>query len=193
MNSTIKYILIGLAIIIVLPLILGIFVDKEYRVEREIEIQKPRTEVFDYVKHLKNQDEYSVWSKMDPDMEKTFTGQDATVGFISAWNSEDPDVGSGEQEILAISPNERIDFELRFKEPFESTSQAYITTESISDSTTLVSWGFTGRMNYPMNLMLVFMNLEEAIGGDLSEGLANLKENIEPQNPEMQYLQENEQ
>jgi hypothetical protein len=37
------------------------------------------------------------------------------------------------------------------------------------------------------------MNLEEAIGGDLSEGLANLKENIEPQNPEMQYLQENEQ
>ncbi len=174
-----KKILIAIAIIVAIPLILALFTQKEYEVEEEITINKPKQEVFEYIKHLKNQNEYSKWAMMDPNMEKSFRGTDGTVGFVSAWKSENEDVGVGEQEILKIDEGERIDFELRFFVPFESTESAYMTTQSLSDNQTEVKWGFNGHMDYPMNLMLLFMDFEEMIGNDLATGLQNLKAKLE--------------
>jgi hypothetical protein len=70
--------------------------------------------VFSYLKLLKNQDNFSVWAKMDPTMTKTFKGNDGQVGFVSAWDSPMKNVGSGEQEILEIEENVKIVSELRF-------------------------------------------------------------------------------
>lgn len=168
-------ILLVLVSLIALILIVALFLKKEYAVEREITVDKPKTEVFEYVKFLKNQDNYSKWATMDPAMKKEFRGTDGTVGFVSAWDSEQDDVGKGEQEIMKITDGERIDYELRFFEPFETTDNAYMTTEAVNDSTTMVKWGFNGKMKYPMNLMLLFMDMEDMLGGDLEQGLANLK------------------
>ena len=154
---------------------MALFVKKDYAVEREIVINQPKDVVFDYIKYLKNQGNYSKWATMDPDMKKTYSGTDGTVGFISAWDSDNKDVGKGEQEIMKIDDGKRIDFQLRFLEPFESTESAYMTTESISDDQTKVTWAFDGHMNYPMNLMFVFMDFDKMIGDDLSTGLTNLK------------------
>jgi len=105
--------IIGLAIlgIIVLALIVAAVADKEFEVSRETTINASHQEVFDYVKYLKNQDQYSKWATMDPDMKNSYTGVDGTVGFIAAWESENENVGVGEQEILAIDKN-RIDYAL---------------------------------------------------------------------------------
>ncbi len=174
-----KTILIAVGILIAVPLIVSLFVKKDYEVEREITIDKPKEDVFDYVKFLKNQDNYSKWATMDPDMKKTYRGTDGTVGFISAWESNNKDVGKGEQEIKKITEGERIDFELRFFEPFESTEPAYMTTESVSENQTKVKWGFSGHMDYPMNIMMLFMDFEKMIGDDLDTGLKNLKSVLE--------------
>ncbi|WP_348811107.1 SRPBCC family protein [Flavobacterium maritimum] len=173
--NIIKKIIFGLLGIIALALIVALFLPKEYAVEREISINKPKDSIFNYVKFLKNQDNFSVWSQMDPNMKKTFSGTDGTVGAISAWESQDKNVGVGEQEIKKIIEGERIDFELRFKVPFESTDMAYMTTEAVSPNKTTVKWGFNGKSPYPMNLMLVFMNMDEMLGKDLEKGLYNLK------------------
>lgn len=174
-----KKILIIVLVIIAIPLVVALFLPKDYSVEREIIINKPKQEVFEYVKYLKNQDNYSKWASMDPNMKKTYRGADGTVGFVSAWESEKDDVGSGEQEIIKIEEGERIDFELRFIEPFESTSPAFMTTESVAENQTKVKWGFSGHMNYPMNIMMLFMDFEKMIGDDLESGLSNLKSEME--------------
>ncbi|UJF22684.1 SRPBCC family protein [Shewanella sp. OMA3-2] len=171
----IKKILIVLATIIAIPFIAALFIKKSYQVEKVIVINQPIAEVFDYVKHLKNQDNFSKWAMMDPDMQKTYQGTDATVGFVSAWSSDNPDVGMGEQEIKAIAEGQRIDFELRFLSPFESTEPAYMTTEALGDNQTEVRWGFSGHMDYPMNLMFLFIDFETMIGADLQQGLDTLK------------------
>jgi len=172
-------ILIALAILIAIPLIVALFVKKDYAVEREITINKPKQEVFDYVKLLKNQDNYSKWATMDPNMEKTYRGTDGTVGFVSAWESKVDSVGVGEQEIKRIVEGERIDFELRFIKPFEATEPAFMTTEAVSENKTNVEWGFSGHMEYPMNIMMLFMDFEKMIGDDLQTGLNNLKRELE--------------
>ena len=185
-----KTILIVVAVLIALPLVIALFTAKEYAVEREIVINKPKPVVFDYVKYLRNQDNYSKWATMDPDMKKEYRGTDGTVGFVSAWDSDDPDVGKGEQEIKAIADGERIDFELRFIEPFESTEPAYMITESAGDNQTKVKWGFSGHMAYPMNMMLWFMDMEQMIGDDLQTGLVNLKSVLESQpEPEPELME----
>lgn len=177
----VKFILIGLFSLIALALITAVFTKKEYAVEREIAINKPKTEVFEYVKLLKNQDNYSVWAMRDPDMRKDFTGTDGTVGAVSKWDSDKDDVGKGEQEIKKITDGERIDYELRFIKPFEATDNAYMAFASIDSTQTSVKWGFNGTMHYPMNIMLVCMDMDKMLGADLETGLKNLKGILEKQ------------
>lgn len=170
-----KKLLIVIATIIAIPLIMAIFVQDSYEVEREIIINQPKVVVFDYVKLLKNQDNYSKWAQMDPEMTKSYRGIDGEVGFVSAWDSQNPDVGKGEQEIMAIIDGERINFELRFLKPFEASEPAFMSTESVTDNQTKVIWGFSGHMDYPMNIMFLLMDFEQIIGDDLQTGLNNLK------------------
>jgi hypothetical protein len=170
-----KIILVIIAIIVAIPLVLALFVKKEYSVEREIVINKPKQEVYDYIKYLKNQNNYSKWANMDPAMRKEFRGTDGTVGFVSAWESDKKDVGKGEQEIIKIDEGNRIDYEIRFVEPFESVAPAYMAVEPVSENQAKVKWGFMGRMPYPMNVMQLFMDLPGMIGNDLQTGLNNLK------------------
>lgn len=177
--KALKIILVVIGFIIAIPLFTAIFVKKDYAVEREITINIPKEEVFDYIKLLKNQDNFSKWATMDPAMVKTYKGTDGTVGFVSRWESKLDDVGTGEQEIKKIVEGERIDFELRFIAPFESISPAYMSTEAVSENQTKVKWGFNGRMKYPMNLMMLFMDFEKMIGDDLQTGLSNLKTQLE--------------
>ena len=171
----VKKILIALAIVIAIPLIAALFVKKNYAVEREITINKGKQQVFDYIKFIKNQDNYSVWAKRDPAMKREYKGTDGTVGFISAWESENKEVGKGEQEIIKITEGERMDVTFRFKIPFEAQDDGYMTTEAISDNQTKVKWGFKGAFPYPMNLMCLFVDMDKEVGKDLATGLDNLK------------------
>ncbi len=174
-----KRILFVILGIVAFALIVAIFLKKDYAVEREIVINKPKVVVFDYVKMIKNQDNYSVWNRKDLAAPRKYTGTDGTVGFISAWDSQNKEVGTGEQEIKKIDDGNRIDFELRFKKPFTATDYGYFITEAIDSTQTKVRWGFNGKMDYPMNLMLPLVNMEKVLGGDMSTGLTALKEVLE--------------
>jgi uncharacterized protein YndB with AHSA1/START domain len=176
-----KKIALILLIIIVIPLVVALFVKKDFAVEREVTINKPCNEVFEYIKLLKNQDHYSVWVMKDPNMKKEYKGIDGTVGFISSWDSQNKEVGKGEQEIVKITEGERIDSKLRFKVPFEAENDAYMATEKISNEQTKVKWGFKGAFPYPMNLMSLFVSMDKRVGPDLNTGLINLKNVLEKQ------------
>ena len=170
-----KGVLLVILGIVILALVVALFVKKEYAVEQQITINKPEPVVFEFIKHIKNQDQYSVWNNLDPAMKKSYTGTDGTVGFISAWESKSKNVGKGEQEITNIVEDDRIDMKLRFKEPFEAEDDAYMVTEAAGADQTNVKWGFKGKMAYPMNLMLLFMDMEGMLGKDLQAGLDKLK------------------
>ncbi len=177
--NILKIILIIIGLIIAIPLLIAIFVKKSYHIEREVIIDKPKQEVFDYIKLLKNQDNFSKWGTMDPNMKKDYQGVDGMVGFVSSWDSENKNVGKGEQTIKKISEGEKIDYELHFIKPFDGRANAYMATESVSADQTKVKWFFSSEMKYPMNIMLLFMNMEEMIGKDLEIGLNNLKNILE--------------
>ncbi|ESU29521.1 hypothetical protein FLJC2902T_09280 [Flavobacterium limnosediminis JC2902] len=170
-----KKVLLFVVAIIAILLIVGLFAKKDYAIEREIVINKPEAEVFEYVKMVKNQDNFSVWNKKDPNSKKEYKGNDGEVGFVYAWDSDNKEVGKGEQEIIKITEGERIDLKLRFKEPFEAEDDAYFVTEAISPTQTKVKWGFSGHMDFPMNLFLLTVDMDKEIGGAMDTGLKDLK------------------
>ncbi|MGQ0738353.1 MAG: SRPBCC family protein [Bacteroidota bacterium] len=165
------YIIIG---IIAALLLAGLVISKDITATREIVINKPVGEVFNYIKYLKNQQHYSKWATMDPNMKNEFRGTDGTVGFVNSWEGNKK-VGIGEQEITGITEGKSLTTDLRFIKPFKSFAKATMTTEAVGAGSTKISWGFESKMNYPMNIMKLFMNMEKAVGNDFSIGLNNLK------------------
>jgi hypothetical protein len=69
--------------------------------------------------------------------------------------------------------------ELRFKEPWESTSQAYIKLKDGANGATDITWEFKGSMPFPWNAMAIFMDMDAAIGKDFEKGLNKLKKLVE--------------
>ena len=63
------YILLG---IVALILILGMIAPKNYDMSRSIEINRSVSDVYNYLKYIKNQDEWSPWKKKDPNMDQSF-------------------------------------------------------------------------------------------------------------------------
>jgi uncharacterized protein YndB with AHSA1/START domain len=178
-----RKILIGVLALIVLlvatVVILAFAVKTDLKVEREVTINRPKAEVFDYVKKLKNQNSWGPWHKKDPAMKQEFKGEDGFPGFVSSWKSENSEIGAGEQEIKKVAEGERLDTELRFKEPFESTADAYVITEAASPESTKVKWGFSSTMPRPFNVMCLVIDMDKAAGKDFEDGLSNLKRILE--------------
>lgn len=172
---TVLYVILGIVLLI---LILAVIAPKTYNVSRSIEIDRPKDVVFEYLKSLKKQNEWSPWGKRDPNMEQKFTGTDGQVGAISHWKGN-KQVGEGEQETTKIVEGERIEAELRFLKPFKSTSDAYLVTEDAGGGRTKVTWGFSGQNKFPMSIMMLFMSMDKAVGKDFEEGLSSLKQILE--------------
>lgn len=173
-----KKLMIGLGVLAAIIAILGFIAPKDFYLEREIIINKPKDFVFQQLKSVKTHDLWSPWAKRDPQMKKTYQGEDGTVGFISAWDGNDQ-VGAGEQEIKSIIEGERIDTELRFKRPMEDSSDAFLITEIVSDSQTKVRWGMKDTMTFPGNVICLLMNMPAKLAKDFDEGLAQMKVVIE--------------
>ena len=108
-------------------------------------------------------------------MQQDFRGTDGEVGFTVHWKGVKSETGEGEQEIKRLVPDKQIDTQLRFKQPFETTSDAYLILEPAGESQTKVKWGFTGSMPRPLNAMMLVMDMDQAVGKDFAEGLAGLK------------------
>lgn len=162
--------------VVALLLIVAGLAKKDYTISRDILIRENRDNVFDYVRYLKNQDNYSKWVMVDPAMAKNYRGNDGSRGFVYAWDGN-KQAGKGEQEIKSVKENERIDIELRFERPFRGIANANMITIPASDHSTQVRWTMTGRNPYPMNLMHLL--IKGVLIKDMDASLANLKSILE--------------
>ena len=159
--------------IIALLLIIALFMRKEHYVNREIIINAPRQKVFDFLKLLKNQDQFNKWATADKKNRKEeFKGTDGTVGFIYSW-SGDKSAGRGEKEIKNIIEGKKIETEIRFVKPMRVSAGVIFEIASLSDNQTKVNLINTGTLKYPLNLMIPMA--EKNFAKDLDGSLATLK------------------
>jgi uncharacterized protein YndB with AHSA1/START domain len=170
-------ILLVIAAVVALFLIIALIVKKDFTLEKQVVINRPKADVFNYLKLIRNQEHYSVWVMRDPNIKIVYTGTDGTVGFTSSWISDDKNVGIGEQEIIKMADGESMEVEIRFKKPFEATNYARTTVVAIDPNQTKVTNLFYGKSKFPMNIMNLFM--DKLVGKDMQQNLQNMKSNLE--------------
>jgi hypothetical protein len=158
-------------------LIAAAIMPKEYTVTVSDTINKPKTEVYDYVKMFANQIEYSEWMKPDPNLKLNITGTDGTVGSTSSWKSDNSDVGEGKQTITAMTANE-IDIDLLFISPMEGTGQVKNVFESKDSTTTLLTVSTHFDAPFPLNLPSILFG-KPMIEKTEKQIMVNLKQILE--------------
>jgi hypothetical protein len=167
-----------LILFVVLLVIFVIIIPKALIIEFQIVINKPVSEVFDFVKLLKNHDRFNPYAIMEPDRQKKYSGIDGTVGFVYRWESlTNKTVGTGEQEITEIENEKLIAHEIRFIKPRVDTAQAKFYFEPLNEHQTKVIWGFYSTLKGPFKLLKPL--LRKMLGKNTMEGLTNLKTILE--------------
>lgn len=172
--KALKTIGIILGVLVVLFLILGVIAPKNFSVERSIVINAPRETIFPYLQTFEKQQQWTPWAERDPNMQSELIGTDGTVGAINRWKSKVE--GNGEQEIVAIQPNERVDTKIRFEGMGESNANLAATD---ANGGTKITWNMNGKSPFPWNIMGLFMSIDKMLGDDFDKGLTKLKTMIE--------------
>ncbi len=166
-------ILIGIAVVIVVFIVVVAMQPAAFRIARLATLAAPASALFDQVNDFHNWAAWSPWAKIDPAMKETFEGAPAGVGAVYSWVGNNQ-VGSGRMEILESRPSERIRIRLDFLKPMKATNTAEFTFAPEGDGTT-VTWSMEGERNFMAKAIGLFMNMDEMIGGQFEQGLAQME------------------
>lgn len=168
------YLIIGM---ITFGAFLHAWAKKEYDLSRTIVINRPKAEVYAFIRQLKKQPLWMPWFLKDPKMVIRFKGEDGKVGASSYWKGNKKIEGI--QKITKIREGKVIETELLFLKPYKSLSLNYMAVKEVEPDRTKMVWGVRGAHRFPASVMLLFYGMDRAVGKDFEEGLQNLKTILE--------------
>lgn len=170
--KVLKTVVIALVVLVVLIVLVGFLLPSTVHVERTAVIGAPQATLYALLSGYGRFNEWSPWADRDPETVYTYDGPDHGVGAKMTWASDDPDVGSGSQEITAVDPRDRIESRLDFGD--EGTADAYYDLEP-ADGGTRVTWGFDTDFGYNVIGRYLGLFFDGMLGPDYEKGLASLK------------------
>ena len=163
--------IIGVVLIIVL--ILAASKPDTFRVQRTATVKADPGKVFPCINDFHNWVAWSPFEKLDPNMQKTFSGAASGKGAVYEWKGNSK-AGMGRMEILKSSIPSKVVIKLDFLKPFEGHNTSEFKMSPKGDSTE-VSWEMYGPSSFMTKIMHVFINMDKMLGKDFEAGLANLK------------------
>lgn len=167
-----KTLLIIVLAVVVLALVLGLLGPKHSHLERKTVIAAPVSMVWDHVKSLKAQNEWSPFLAMDSTAKVTYDGADGEVGSKSSWASEM--LGKGEQAVTDVVLGKHFGVDLHFIEPIEGKAKGTIDLAPKGDSTE-VSWSFDSENGFVARIIYTFKDMDATMGPVFASGLEQLK------------------
>ena len=163
--------------LVALLLIGGLFLPAKTRVERQIEIARPASFIYQFVNGFKRYNEWSPYVAKDPASQYEYSGPEFGVGAKMTWNSKV--LGAGSQTVLEAKDNELVVTDLVFE---GGGGKAFYQLRPKGDST-IVTWAFESDAGtaFPASIAGRWMNLlmDHFVGPDYEVGLANLKSRVE--------------
>lgn len=168
-----RFLRIAVAVVAVLFglfIIVGLLLPERMEVSRSVGIDAQPATVFPLVNDLRAFNRWSPWSGGDTGY--TFSGPESGVGQRMTWRSDDPQVGSGSQEIVASRPGEEVTMRLDFGP--QGAAQAAFFLEP-ADGGTRVTWTFAFDVGNDLIGRYLGLIMKGMVGAKYEEGLARLK------------------
>ncbi|PSN18803.1 hypothetical protein C7271_10630 [filamentous cyanobacterium CCP5] len=169
--------------VVVLAFGAGFLLPSQVHVERSILVDAPLAAVFSKISDFQQWDAWSPWAQLDPDASMTISG--SGVGQTMSWSSENPQVGEGTQEVVALESPNYLKTHLNFGHQGGADAAFSLTPEA---DATRVLWSLDTDMRegvpllgQPLSTYFGFF-MDSMIGTDYETGLQNLKQVVEAQN-----------
>jgi hypothetical protein len=136
---------------------------------RSIVIDAPPSAISPLITDFKEWVRWSPWEGLDPDLERTYTGEGEGAHYAWSGNKQ---AGQGSMTMTGITP-ERVAIDLVFEKPFKASNKIVFELVPRGDQTEVV-WTMAGERNLAFAVMgkLFF---DKAIQKDFDKGLASLK------------------
>ncbi len=148
-----------------------------FTVQRSATMAAPPDVVFARVNDLKAWDDWSPWSKLDPNAKTTLSTPSAGKGATFAWAGNDK-IGEGNLAILASKPDELVEVEQVFVRPYAGKCRMAFRLVPEAGGTK-VTWKMDGTNDFFGKAFCLFMDMDAMLGQSFEQGLANMKEVVE--------------
>ncbi|WP_298851227.1 SRPBCC family protein [uncultured Ruegeria sp.] len=174
--KAIKRIFAALVILLLVLVVGSYLLPGKAEVSRDITIDAPAEAIFPYVNSIQETEQWSPWLSRDPETQLSYSGPEAGVGNTLNWASDNPQVGTGSQQIIESVENQQVRTALDFGPMGTATASFILEAEG---GATKVIWGFESDLGLnPMSRWMGLM-MDKWVGGDYERGLINLKALIE--------------
>lgn len=170
--ETVLWILAGLAIAIGLVLVIASMRPGTFVVARSAHINAPPERVVAFIDDFRQWAHWSPWEKMDPGLERKYSGAQRGVGAVYEWQG--PKAGQGRMEITDVVPAARVGLDLDFMKPFKAHNTVVFAVDGDAGGSQ-VSWTMSGEQGLMGKVMSLFLNMDKMLGGQFDEGLAAMK------------------
>lgn len=166
-----------LAVVAAFLLVLA-FRPNRFRVQRSVTVAAPAETIYPLIAdfHADGWGRWSPWEGIDPDLKRSYSGADAGLGAVYAWEGDNK-VGSGRMEIVRAHPR-RLDIQLDFYKPMKNSSLAEFTIDQ-AGADQIVTWTMSGPVPYFARAFHLLFNMDKMIGGQFDQGLQKLKAQAE--------------
>jgi uncharacterized protein YndB with AHSA1/START domain len=175
-----------LKIIIALAVILGAFlayvaIKPSYsEISREVAINASPEKVFGFINNRTIANSWNPFLQKDKQAKITFEGPEVGVGSATIWEGG-KELGKGRATVTEVVPNQKLTVKLEYQEPFVMTQEAnYLLRQE--GGQTIVTWKVSGHGNFLSKLFCTFMDMEKMVGDVFSDGLNQLKTQVEKAN-----------
>jgi hypothetical protein len=171
-----KKTLIAFAALLGLVFVIGLVLPSRFRVERSTTIHAPSEAVYAAVANLERWQDWAPWNaRTYPGTRWRTGGAQVGVGAVHSWSGED--VGNGTLSLTQADPKTGVAYAM------STENGRYVMHGRISfeptDQGTRVTWVDEGDLaGNPLAHSLVPL-IESRLGGNLEEGLAQLKKQVE--------------
>lgn len=177
MMMTPFYIVLGIGAVMIAATLLVLLIaaakPNRFRVERSIDVATPAAKIFPLLEDLKAQRLWSPWDQKDPDMKRVYIGPDKGIGAIYEWEGN-RQIGAGRQEIVSVSPNEKVEGKIDFIRPMQANNRFEFLLNPVANGTR-VTWAIFGPSPFSSRLFSIFMDFDKMIGNEFEKGLLQLK------------------
>ena len=170
-------VLLIVVVIVAAFLIYGALQAAEFSVAREAEFNAAPAKVFDNINDFHKWSAWSPWEKMDPNLQRSFSGPSFGVGAKYAWVGNKK-VGEGNMEITHSEASQRMQLDLHFLKPFKADNVTEFTLTPRGSNTHL-KWEMRGQRPFMFRVMGMFFSMDKIVGGDFEKGLNSLREIVE--------------
>ncbi len=150
---------------------------KDYELSRTVVINRPKAEVYAYIRQLKKQQLWMPWFLNDPNFVIKYKGEDGKLGAASYWKGNNK--VEGIQKITKLQEGKLLETQLLFLRPYKSLSVNYMAVKELEPDRTKMVWGVKGVHRFPASVFMLFYGMERAIGKEFDTGLQNLKRILE--------------